>query len=93
MGASFYVTGCREKGADYDRMKAIYENCQELGIPVPKEVNKYFNWDEPSEDGPEIDLEDAGYAEEYSEDGEHGFIVDLSSLPDDIRKVKFRVSY
>ena len=93
MGASFSVMGCREKESNYDRMKVIYENCREMDIPVPKEVKEYFNYDEPSEHGIELDLEDLGCAEEYSEEGEQGFIVDITTLPKDVKKIKFSVSY
>jgi len=92
MGMDTYVvgyTGVQEKV--FKEMKAVFDACAKACVPLPKEVDEYFNGEEPDELGIEKDLGDA--VQEYSVDMRDGFQVELAKIPKNITHIRFINSY
>lgn len=90
-----YEEGYKSKGAEYDKMKAVYWACVEAGIPVPDQVRIYFNDKEPSDS--EFVPTELGDAVIYSDnESEHGktsekVTIYLKALPKDVEIISFDI--
>lgn len=89
MGMSTRVVGIKPPDEMRKKMKAIWDACNSAGIDIPKEVNAYFDYDNPDEKGIIVDIK----AEEYEEDMRNGYEVDLTQLDKDIKILRFYNSY
>jgi hypothetical protein len=89
MSTSYYVKGIIPADDYYNKMLTIYKACNNAGIEPPKDVLKFFNYEEPNGVGVEVKIDS-----EEGEDGCTDFIdVDISKLPKDVKIVRFIVSY
>lgn len=87
MGMSSHVIGIRAPDSKWQRMKAIWDACDLAEVNVPDEVLDYFEGEEPNPLGVEVELN--GCVNGVDEEGQDGFVVDLSKLPKDITHIKF----
>lgn len=92
MGMSTYVVGVKPADAKWKQMKAVYDACESAKLPVPREVEKFFNDDKPDPDGVTIDgraLMECG-AVEYVEPNhpESGYSINIKKLPPDVTIVR-----
>ena len=100
MGMSMSVAAFKPPGKKWKKMKAVWDSCEEAGIEPPKEVNKYFNDEDPDEAGvregwwsqydKELPPWLKGY---YGESDSCGFEIDTSKLPEDVSVVRFVCSW
>ena len=94
MSMSTYVVVFKSPDKEHEKMRQIYENCQELGIPIPDLVLEYF--EDCSDDwqsiGIPIDTSDDA-VQEWKCDMKDGYLVDLSKLPKEAGFVLFYNSY
>jgi hypothetical protein len=103
MGMSMYVEGIKLPDEDFKKMLAAYHACEEAGIPIPKEINDFFEGETPDELGVVVQLgsEYGDYGDErnhlcceiFSENGHNGYIIDVSKIPEDIKFIRFVISY
>ena len=85
---STHIVGIREPDAEWERMKAVVDACRVAKIDVPDNVWKFFNYQEPDEDGIVVDLEEL--AEEWSDGcSSGGYQINISDLPDNITSIRF----
>lgn len=91
MGMSTHVIGFRPPDDKFKKMKAIYDQCYELGVSVPDEVEDFFESSSPDDSGVEVGISEA--IEPWQADMEDGYQVDLAKLPKDIRYIRFYNSY
>lgn len=93
MGMSTHVYGVVPADMKYKKMAAIYVQCSQMGVTIPDEVVKFFGGEEP--DGKErlIALEDMECCDEYKEDMQEGFEIEIARLPLDVKYVRFVNSY
>lgn len=86
------IVGYRDPDEKWLKMKKVYDACIESGIEVPDEVNEFFGWTEPSENGIEVDLENI--TEKYTPcDMADGWRIKISDLPNNIEYICFINSY
>lgn len=100
MSADAHVIGFKPPDEKWQKMKQVYEACRLARIDPPDEVLKFFNYEPPGDHGVRVDLA-APYTLKQSFDcitridknGYDGYDVDLSKLPDDIKILRFLISY
>lgn len=91
MGMSTHVVGIVPPDADYKRMAAVYKACVAADVPVPDEVEAFFEGEPPDPAGMVIDLDQA--AKEWEDDGRSGYEVDLDKVPKHVKSIRFYNSW
>ena len=89
MSMSTFVRGIVPTDEKYKKMRQIYDLCIEQGIDLPKEVDEFFDGEEPCEEGMEIDIPH----EEYENDMTMGIIVKVKDIPENVTMIKFYNSW
>ena len=98
MGMSSGVKGIKPADAKYKKMLAIYKQCEDAGVSVPKEVDAFFEGETPDPIGVVVRLDNQkkypGVVEAYSEhDMAEGFQVHVDKLPKDVKIIRFTNSW
>lgn len=86
------VVGFRPADDQWNKMKAIWENCESMGIEVPREVDDFFDGTPPGDQpGMEVDLKEAvkDWRNEYSQ----GYEIDVTKLPKNVTVLRFYNSW
>ena len=94
MGMSTHVVGVRGSNARHEQLLNIYRVCKEAKVSPPPEVSKYFD----NAEGDPMEDDSAGLTVEiksrkFNAECQDGLEVDLASLPDGIRVIRFVNSY
>lgn len=87
MGMSTYVVGIKPPDKRWQRMKAAWDACEEAGVEIPSDVERFFDWEEPDSQGVVVDIEEA--CNPHKADGCEGIEVDLTKLDPDITILRF----
>lgn len=95
MSMSTSIVGIKPADEKWKQMKAARDACIKAGIEIPIEVNEFFDWMTPDENGVLVNLEEcsADCVEEYNNEGESGFQVNLSKVPKDVKFLRFTNSW
>lgn len=89
MGMSTYVVGYKPADEKWNKMKAIWDSCIEMGITPPTEVIDFFDDTYPGDaPGAEVKLS-APAVEKWGDGFRAGFEVRLDKLPKDIKFLRF----
>lgn len=91
MSMSTHISGFKPPDDKWKEMKAVYDACEKAQISIPDSVVKFFDYDTPDESGVTTDI--MPYASEWRTDGQDGYQIDLSDLPEDIKIIRFFNSY
>ena len=92
MSMSTNVIGFKPVDELWNKMKKIYDSCKDANIDLPKEVNKYFGYEEPDDNGIEVDISEASF-EWNDENCREGIEIDINKLPKDIHIIRFYNSW
>jgi hypothetical protein len=90
------VEGFKPPDETWKKMYAAYLACKQAGIDPPKEVDKYFNYDTPDENGvviTEKELKELGAIREYRAEMCDGYEIVIAKLPKDVSIVRVYNSY
>lgn len=92
---STHVAAIRPPDERWEQMKAVWDTCKAAGIQPPREVDAFFEGEDPDPAGVVIDLEvgSDGVREWTDEVHRQGIEVDLSALPSDVRVLRFYNSW
>lgn len=93
MSMSTHVVGFAPPDEKWQKMKAVWDACAAAKIPVPDEVDRFFNFNVPDSSGVEIELENLECVSEYRAEMVDGFQIDLSKLPPNVKFIRFFNSY
>lgn len=95
MSKTYSVIGYRPADERWDLMKDIWNACRKANVPIPRDVEDYFDGEDPNgKPGMEVYLVNfAGAVKEIHSEGSHSYQVDLSKLPKDIKFVRFEISW
>lgn len=93
MSMSKNVVGFKPPDATWQRMKAVWDACRVANVPVPTEVEDFFNGDAPDPAGVVVDIEGESYVTEWNGVAANGFEVDLKQVPGDITILRFYNSW
>jgi hypothetical protein len=85
MGMSTRVTGFAPPGAEWQRMKAIWDACADAQVAVPAQVEDFFGGEPPDPAGVEIGIP----AREYHGDMEAGYEIDVAAIPPQAAVIRF----
>lgn len=86
-----YAVGVKAPTEEYKKKVEAYRACEAAGLEIPAELEKYFNYDEPPEDGMEVDIDEAVSGNVMYDDGV--MTIDLAKLPPDLTHIKVVGSY
>ena len=92
MSMSTSVYGFREPDEKWKKMKEVYDVCKKNKVEIPEEVNEFFNFEPPSDEGIEVRL-DHIYEPYRPNDCSDGFKIEISKLPKNIKYICFVNSY
>jgi len=87
------IIGIKPADEKWKQMKAIWDACKTAKIQVPAEVEKFFGWADPEDQGVIVDIRNSNAVQKVNEDGECGFLVDLNKLSPDVKFIKFTNSW
>lgn len=92
MGMSTHVVGFRPVDETWKRHLAVWEACENAGVKIPAETEKFFGGEDPTnKPGVEVDIKHAVAV--FREDCREGFDVDLSALSHTIKILRFYNSW
>ena len=90
MSMSTHVYGFHPPDERWVKVKAIYDAYVAADLPVPEEVQKFFDWREPSELGVLIEIPPECRRGYYDGNGaQSGIEVILEKLPENITVIRF----
>jgi hypothetical protein len=93
MGMSTYVTFITPAtDPTFIKMKAAYDACVAANVPLPNEVEDYFNHDAPSAKL-EVQVEDGVHYHQYSKDTYDHIDVFVGKIPEGVSIIRFTNSY
>lgn len=90
MSMSMHVIGLKPVDEKWLKFKAIWDACESAKVKVPKEIVDFFDDCYPRDDtGIEVDID----FKKYNDDMREGFDVDISTLPKDVKIIRFYCSW
>lgn len=92
MSMSTHIIGFKPPDDRWMEMKAVWDACEKAGITIPDRVLNFFDDRAPDENGVTVELF-PDYASAWVADGQGGYQITLSDLPEDIKVVRFYNSY
>ena len=93
MSMSTHIVGFRPPDEIWHKMKKVFDACRAAGVPIPREVERFFNDEVPDISGLKIDMTDHPSVMRYKDDMREGFEVDIKSLPPHITRIRFYNSW
>lgn len=89
MSMETHIAGFGSKAVKWNKMKAVWMACLDADIPIPADVEAFFDGTDPEEsDGPEVDLEDC-YAEWESKTSDsRGFEITVDNIPEGVEVIR-----
>jgi len=93
MSLTIRIEAIRSPDEKWEKMKAVWDACEEAGVSVPHEVEEYFNHREPDGSGVALDLvnDQPEWIEEWCGHYYNGYEVLLEHMPKDISRIRFSI--
>jgi len=93
MSMSTHVVGFRPPDEKWKKMKAVWEACKKADMDPPEEVQDFFEYEGPDDQGVEVReeaLRKAGAISQWEDkDGSaSGYEIDVTKLPKDVKIVR-----
>lgn len=79
-----------------EKMMAAYMACKAAGVEPPTDVEKYFDWEEPSPHGIPMNssqLKDLEGTTKINTEGFEGMAINIDELPENIKTIVIGISY
>ena len=92
MSMSTHIVGFRPADEKWNKMKATWLACENAGVPIPKEVEAFFDHEAPG-DKPGAEVEIKAAMREWKDEYRQGFEVDIMKLPPDVKVLRFYNSW
>jgi hypothetical protein len=89
MGMSSFVVAIKPPDEQWTKMRDAWFACKAANVPIPSEVERYFEGEEPDPSGVKIDLSKHEAVTEWEGDADAGYDVDLRKLPEGVYIVRF----
>lgn len=98
MSTSYHAIGQREEDEEFQKHMAVWKACDDADVDLPEQTKKYLGeaadyekYDSVRTRALEINMDDA--VSQTGCPGTVDHVVDLSKLPDGVKKIIFRVSW
>lgn len=90
---STHVDGFTPPDEKWEKMKAIWNSCEDAGVKIPDEVLDFFDGESPNgKPGQETSLE--GCAKEWSDgDSRQGYEIEVDKIPEKVKFIRVYNSY
>lgn len=91
MATVMRIKGFKPADEKWQKMKAIWDACLAVGIDPPKEVYAFFEYASPDRAGVLVSedvLRNSGAVEKHREEGEMGYVIDVTKLPAGVTTVR-----
>jgi hypothetical protein len=85
MSMSAHAVGFAPPDEAWQKMKAVWDSCQAAKVPVPKEVEMFFGWDNPDPAGVEVSLP----VRKWDADMREGYELDVADIPAHVKTIRF----
>lgn len=92
MSMSTYIVCFRAPDEKWEKMRAVYDSCRDLGVEPPSEVLEFFNDQPPDPRGVEIPFDGHEWTDPDG-DSRDGIEVVIADLPPDLTHIRFVNSY
>lgn len=89
MGMSTHVVGFVPPDQTWIEMKRAWDACKEARVPIPAEVEKFFQWNAPDDAGVEIALP----VRSWYDDSREGYEIDVCLIPEHVKTIRFYNSW
>lgn len=89
MSMHISVKGIVEPTEDYLNKVEAYKACKNAGIEIPKELEEYFDGEQPDGNGMEMKIKYSGDLQ--YDDG--CILINLNDLPKNVTKIKIKAYY
>lgn len=86
---SIHVKGFMPPDERYQQMMEVWHACVWAGIDVPEEVERFFHWAPPDPQGIEVELP----LRQWKGNDAEGYELDVATIPQSVRVLRFYVSY
>jgi hypothetical protein len=93
MGMSTYVQGFVPPTGKWQSYKNIWEACEAAHVEAPTEVQEFFDYEPPDDNGVVVDINDAVVNYSDANTTSERWEVDITKLPKDVTVVRFVNSY
>lgn len=90
---SSHLSGFAEADDKWRKHKKVYDACQDAGVSLPDETERFFGGEKPDAAGITVDLEKHECCSTYNDTHSDGFEIDIKKLPKNIKKIRFYNSY
>lgn len=84
-----HIIAFRPPDATWEKMKAVWDACQAADVPVPRDVEKFFNDGVPDAQGVEVPLSEACLKPFQHAFRSGGYEVHVDQLPLNVRVIRF----
>ncbi|PWU07237.1 MAG: hypothetical protein C5B43_00655 [Verrucomicrobia bacterium] len=89
MGMCSYVVGIKTRDEKFNAMKSIWNQCIFYKIPIPKEVEEYFNDMTPDPNGVVVYIPHKDWADPDPNNPRNGIEINVSDIPEDVKVIRF----
>ncbi len=89
MSMSTHVVGLVPPDEKWKKMKAVYDSCRAAELPIPDEVEKFFDHEDPDPMGVAIAIP----CQEYKGYAQQGVEVLVENIPKHVKAIRFYNSY
>ena len=87
MGMSTHAIGFKPADEEWNKMKHVWDVCDNAGISVPDEVQKYFDYEYPKDKpGMVVDLGES--CKVWNDENCFGYEIDVSKLPEGVKYIR-----
>jgi hypothetical protein len=85
------VIGFKPPDEEYASKVKAYRACVEAGVPVPKELERFFDYGEPDDAGMEVDISNS--IRKWDGSNASGFEVEVATIPEGVKVIRFYNSW
>jgi hypothetical protein len=85
MSMSTHVVGFAPPDEKWQAMKQIWDACKAGKVPIPREVEDFFNGEKPDPAGVNVELTTREWRNDYAQ----GIEIDLADIPKHVKTIRF----
>lgn len=89
MGMDTHIVGFKPPDEHWERMKRIWDSCNEADVTIPREVYDYFEGKAPDKNGVEVQLPTNPWGNDY----QTGLELHVEDIPEHVKIIRFYNSW
>lgn len=84
------VVGLVPPDETWQKMKAVWDACKNAEVTPPKEVEDFFDGEEPTDEGMEVEIYSRPFV---TSDGDGGIELSVEDIPENVKTIHFKFWY